>query len=130
MENKTVYLVTGSDKEKTIEQIGIEIWNRVKKSYQSCGNAVYENGKLIKKLDFTLDEKLKSFLNTQLNKSEWIEKYNVHIDQRIGLINFSTIGRKCPKEARKRYFEWDKKYRERELICKKVEKHKKGEKIG
>ena len=123
MENKTVYLVTGSDKEKTIEQIGIEIWNRVKKSYQSCGNAVYENGKLIKKLEFTLDEKLKSFLNTQLNKSEWIEKYNVHIDQRIGLINFSTIGRKCPKEARKRYFEWDKKHRERELICEKVEKH-------
>ena len=60
MENKTVYLVTGSDKEKTIEQIGIEIWNRVKKSYQSCGNAVYENGKLIKKIDFTLDKKLKS----------------------------------------------------------------------
>ena len=38
MENKSVYLVTGSDKEKTIEQIGTEIWSKVKKSYQSCGN--------------------------------------------------------------------------------------------
>ena len=30
MENKSVYLVTGSDKE-TIEQIGTEIWSKVKK---------------------------------------------------------------------------------------------------
>ena len=30
MDGKSVYLVTGSDKEKTIEQIGIQIWKKVK----------------------------------------------------------------------------------------------------
>ena len=122
MQNKSVYLVTGSDKEKTIEQVGIEIWQKVKKSYQSCGNAVYEKGNLIRKLDFIITEKLEKYLTDLLNKSLWQEKYSVHIDQRIGLINFSTIGRNCPKEARKRYFEWDKKNKEREFICKKVGK--------
>lgn len=122
MQNKSVYLVTGSDKEKTIEQVGIEIWQKVKKSYQSCGNAVYEKGKLIRKLDFNINEKLELFLTDILHKSSWKEKYNLNIDTRIGLINFSTIGRNCTKEARKRYYEWDKKNKEREFICKKVEK--------
>ena len=120
MENKSVYLVTGSDKEKTIEQIGTEIWSKVKKSYQSCGNAVYQKGNLIRKLDFNLDKNLQDFLNNQLNKSEWKEKYSLHIDQRIGLINFSTIGRECPKEARERYFNCDKEKNERIMICEKI----------
>ena len=121
MKNKSVYLVTGSDKEKTIEQIGTEIWDNVTKSYQSCGNAVYQKGNLIRKLDFKLEKNLQDFLNNQLQKSEWKEKYNLHIDQRIGLINFSTIGRECPKEARKRYFLWDKEKNERKMICEKIE---------
>ena len=122
MDGKNVYLVTGSDKEKTIEQIGIQIWKKVKRSYQSCGNAVYENEKLVRKLDFIADEKLKLFLNELLNKSKWNERYDLHIDQRIGLINFSTIGRNCPREARNRYFKWDKLNNERDLICTKIEK--------
>ena len=63
MKGKNVYLVTGSDKDKTIEQVGEEIWNSCTRVYQSCGNAVYEKGKLIRQLDFVLDTKLKKLLN-------------------------------------------------------------------
>ena len=52
MKNKNVYLVTGSDKDKTIEQVGEKIWLNAKYAYQSCGNAVYEGGKLIKENKF------------------------------------------------------------------------------
>ena len=121
MDGKNVYLVTGSDKEKTIEQIGIQIWKKVNRSYQSCGNAVYENEKLVRKLDFIANKELKLFLNELLKKSKWNEKYDLHIDQRIGLINFSTIGRNCPREARNKYFKWDKLNKERDLICEKIE---------
>ena len=41
LKNKKVYLVTGSDKDKTIEQIGFEIWSSVKRVYQSCGNQIW-----------------------------------------------------------------------------------------
>ena len=38
MEGKEVYLVTGSDKDKTMEQVGEKIWTNATKVYQSCGN--------------------------------------------------------------------------------------------
>ena len=121
MKDKEVIFVTGSDKEKTIEQVGEKIWTNAKRAYQSCGNAVYEGGKLIRQLDFKLDRELSRLLSTFKATSEWKEVYGKHIEERIGLINFSTIGRKCPQEARERYAEWDKEIRERELFCKIVE---------
>ena len=38
---KKVWLITGSDKDKTIEQVGEEIWNKVDRAYQCCGNQVW-----------------------------------------------------------------------------------------
>ena len=121
MKDKNVIFVTGSDKDKTIEQVGEKIWTNVKRAYQSCGNAVYEGGELIRQLDFKLDRELLRLLSTFKATSEWKEVYGNHIEERIGLINFSTIGRSCPQEARERYAEWDKEIRERELFCKIVE---------
>ena len=51
MKDKNVYLVTGSDKDKTIEQVGEKIWLNCTRVYQSCGNAVYEKGKLIRQIE-------------------------------------------------------------------------------
>jgi phosphomannomutase len=121
MKDKNVIFVTGSDKDKTIEQVGEKIWTNAKRAYQSCGNAVYERGKLIRQLDFKLDRELLRLLNTFKVTSEWKEVYGNHIEERIGLINFSTIGRSCTQEARERYAEWDKEIRERELFCKIIE---------
>lgn len=122
MHNKNVYLVTGSNKEKTIEQIGKKIWENANKCYQSCGNAVYEKGELIRKLDFKLDSHLNNFLTDLLKKSKWNEQYGRHIDKRIGLINFSTIGRDCSRKERNAYYKWDQKIKERRLLCKEIEK--------
>ena len=64
MKDKNVYLVTGSDKDKTIEQVGEKIWLNVTRAYQSCGNAVYEKGKLIRQSNFKLDRELRRLLFT------------------------------------------------------------------
>ena len=37
-----IFLVTGSDKEKTIEQISEQIWRSVDGSYQNAGNQLYK----------------------------------------------------------------------------------------
>ena len=118
MEGKEVYLVTGSDKEKTIEQVGEEIWNKCTRVYQSCGNEVYENGKLIKEKVFKLDDELKFELFTILAHSKIPEKWGNHIEERPGLINFSTVGRNIPDERRSAYVKWDDKHKERKSICK------------
>ena len=39
-----VYIVTGSDYAKTLEQLGKEIMHSVKRSYQCSGNSIWEKG--------------------------------------------------------------------------------------
>jgi phosphomannomutase len=120
MEGKNVYLVTGSDKDKTIEQVGEKIWNKATRCYQSCGNAVYEKGKLIRENKFKLEPELQFVLVESLVKTKWGQRYGNHIEERIGLINFSTIGRQCPQDARIAYDLWDQKYGERKKICDRI----------
>ena len=120
IKNKNVYLVTGSDKEKTIEQIGEKIWNSVNTVYQSCGNQVWKNGKLLKQNEFHLSKEMKLELNNLLNNSSWVEKFGNHFEQRVGLVNFSTIGRNCPQKKREEYYTWDNKHQERIQICEKI----------
>ena len=121
MKGKNVYLVTGSDKDKTIEQVGEKIWLNVTCSYQSCGNAVYEKGKLIRQSDFKLDRELRRLLFTFNAVSEWPHKFDNHIEERIGLVNYSSIGRSCPQTYRNAYHMWDMLNEERKLFCKMVE---------
>ena len=66
MKDKDVYLVTGSDKEKTIEQIGINIWENVNKVYQSCGNQIWQKGQLIRESSFSLNDNVKHELQNFL----------------------------------------------------------------
>ena len=46
--NNKVFFVTGSDRDKTVEQVGVPLWRLVDGSYQCCGNRLYKNGKLTK----------------------------------------------------------------------------------
>ena len=121
MEDKKVYFVTGSDKDKTIEQIGETIWNNATRVYQSCGNAVYEGGKLIRQSDFKMDTELQRLLYTFLATSDWKHHHGNHIEERIGLVNFSSIGRDCDQSSRNAYYAWDQLQGERKLFCKIIE---------
>ena len=121
MKDKEVIFVTGSDKEKTIEQVGEKIWTRAKRVYQSCGNAVYENGQCIRINELEMGFPLRDLLEDFKKNSEWRDWYGNHIEERIGLINYSTVGRDCPQEERERYYKWDKVKKEREYFCWKVQ---------
>ena len=122
MKDKDVYLVTGSDKNKTIEQVGEKIWTKAKRVYQSCGNAVYEGGELIRQSDFKMDTDLQRLLFTFKATSDWQHHHGNHIEERIGLVNYSTIGRNCDQSSRQAYYAWDQIQRERELFCKIIER--------
>ena len=117
MQNKNIFLVTGSDKEKTVEQIGIDVWKEATRVYQSCGNQVWENGNLITEFPFFLEDEIEYHLNKYLNSSEWKSKFGAHIEQRMGLVNFSIIGRNCSQDDRLSYYKWDQVKKERLSIC-------------
>ena len=44
-----VWLISGSDHTKTIEQIGVDIWTNVERAYQCSGNQLFQRGSLIKR---------------------------------------------------------------------------------
>ena len=64
VKNNRVWLVTGSDKDKTIEQLGIDIWSSVERAYQCAGNQLYMNGgELIREHKFELPREYANLLD-------------------------------------------------------------------
>ena len=61
-----VYLVTGSDKEKTIEQIGESVYNTCQTVYQCSGNDVWVGINRIRKNDWRLPDEMWTWLEHRL----------------------------------------------------------------
>lgn len=110
---KKVWLITGSDKSKTIEQVGEEIWNKVDRVYQCCGNQVWSKGDLMKQNDWELTIEMRYLLEQFLESSQYSHRFGNHIEERVGLVNFSVVGRNCSQEQREDYFKWDEENLER-----------------
>lgn len=112
-----VYLVTGSNKEKTIEQVGTKLYNLVDGVYQNCGNELYKNGHLCRSSDWSLPKKLEVKIDDLLQSSEWYGKSSGNKEIRVGMLNISTVGRDCSTENRTEYYQWDKENGERRRIA-------------
>lgn len=119
---KKVWLITGSDKDKTIEQVGEEIWNNVDRAYQCCGNQVWSKGELLKQNDWEIPLDLRFLLEQMLDRSDYPHRFGNHIEERVGLVNFSVVGRNCSQEHRETYFEWDDERSERLEFTKEIKK--------
>lgn len=111
------YLVTGSDKVKTREQLGRQIYNQAIIAYQCSGNDVWQQDRNIRSNEITISQGLLVELDKILYKSKFYVKTGQHIDYRPGLVNFSVIGRGCTFEERHMYKQWDDHKKEREKIA-------------
>ena len=114
---KEVYLASGSDYPKTQEQMGNDILESVNAVFSCAGNAIYSKGILKYSSKWTLKDPQIQWLNEQLFKSLFVGKAGRHIENRIGLVNFSVVGRAADKEQRKKYVEFDRQYKERKRIA-------------
>ena len=112
------YLITGSNREKTLEQIPEEIYNLCVKVYQCSGNHVFRANEEIYKNDWILPDPHHRWLLNELHESSFFSKTGEHFDQRIGLLNFSILGRRGGLEGRAMYKRWDEVEKERENIAK------------
>ena len=110
-------IVTGSDRPKTVEQIGLELTNAFDRVYHCSGNHVFEDTKEIKKNEWTLSKEQYQFLEQYLHKINYNEMTGNHIEQRIGTANFSIVGRNADWDQRARYSDWDKINKGRETVA-------------
>ena len=116
-----VYLVTGSDRAKTIEQIGLDIYNRSQRVYNCSGADVYERDHNVYKSDWKPSRKLINFLSDELDYSTFPHKTGNHIEHRPGGINFSILGRgQDSMKYRKEYVKWDINTTERILMSDRI----------
>ena len=110
------YLVTGSDLDKTKEQLPIAYIDRAKAIFTCCGNQMWRDNELIYDNKFKLTSKLKNTLEVVLMSNQYPHRYGNHIEDRGSMVNFSIVGRNCTQEQRDEFFKWDEEKGERRKI--------------
>ena len=116
-----VYLVTGSDREKTVEQLGLDICHTAKRLYNCSGSDVYEKDKNVYRDDWKLPKDVEMHLQDELVFSDFPLRNGNHIERRPGGVNFSILGRDPnPMKGRKEYISWDKMNGERDYIARRL----------
>lgn len=113
----TVYLVSGSDYAKTLEQLGRDICESVAGVYSCAGNALYIKGNQVYSNPFELTVDELDFLEKLLELSVYPERTGQHIEMRLGLCNFSVVGRGANYDQRKAYVHYDTAINERENLA-------------
>ena len=112
-----VYLVTGSDKPKTVEQISEATYNLAKRVYNCAGCEVWEGSRQIKADKWKIPMYVKSWLQDKLEESAFPLRTGLHIEERSGMVNFSVVGRNATMGERKLYVKYDAEHNERNLIA-------------
>ena len=120
--NHDVCLVTGSDYPKTVEQVGQEVIDACSFVFNCCGNEVRTKDHIRYQSTWKAGGILLMFLEHEKRKSEFPYKTGKHIEQRVGMVNFSIVGRNAQKLQRQLYVEWDTVKNEREEIANHVRK--------
>ena len=110
------YLVTGSDLEKTKEQLPIAYIDRAEAIFTCCGNQMWREDELIYNNKFTPPESLIEYLEKKIKYTKYYHRAGNHIEDRGSMVNFSIVGRDCTQEQREDYFKWDNQTNERKNI--------------
>ncbi len=112
-----VYLVTGSDRAKTVEQVSEPTYNLCKRVYNCSGSDVYEGRINVHRSDWALPRNCNNWLEDKLEESAFELRTGLHIEARPGMVNFSIVGRKATPEQRQQYVKYDTKHNERVNIA-------------
>ena len=116
-ERNNVYLVTGSDRYKTIEQVGECIYHSCKRVYNCSGNDVYKGDENLYTLDWKMPNEQINWLSVKLAESQFGLRTGKHIEHRPGMVNFSVLGRNATTQERASYTSYDTKENERDTIA-------------
>jgi len=116
----TFYLCSGSDLEKIKEQLPESILNLASGIFACMGNAFYVNEEKVYQKDFIAPEGFERYLTSKLDNSKFPLRTGNHIEKRVGMWNFSIVGRNATLQERKKYYVWDQAANERETTVEEI----------
>ena len=137
-ESREVYIVSGGSFMRILNQVKRPIFDKMQGVFACMGNAYYENLHNVKdgygtwskvyENKFTIKKKTDflSELDWIVKDSPFHIKTGKHYEERVGMLNFSVVGRNATMEQRKVYEEYDAKFKEREKIVEKLSKKYEG----
>jgi phosphomannomutase len=115
--NNIVFLVTGSDREKTLEQLTPEIYNSCHTVFNCSGNDIWQGNRNIYTNNWVLPEAAHTVLSQCLTESGYAKRTGNHFEHRPGSCNFSIVGRNATLEDRSDYKAYDSNTKERDRIA-------------
>ena len=129
--DKEVYIVSGGSFVRLIDQLGTDIIDLTQGVFSCMGNVFYQQREqinpsgmneweIIYENKFTPPKNLYRSLNSYVAKSNYHTKTGNHHEVRVGMLNFSIIGRNATMEQRNDYAAYDAQHREREAIVKEL----------
>lgn len=129
LENKC-YIVSGAAYQTTLRQLGHEVCMSAQYMINSGGGHVLRQGKEIYTAQYRMKPFHRKYLRNFLEGSQFPFKTGNHFDDRIGMCNFSILGKNYSAKERKQYIAWDMVTDERKNICRKFNKKTNGNVIA
>ena len=117
------YLASGSDFGKIKDQLTPRSLNACDGVFTCSGNELWIDDEIKYRNDFKMSDRMYMLLLVFLEYTKCPTKTGNHIEERTGMVNFSTVGRNATLEQRKEYHAWDTQNRERELIAETIREH-------
>tara|TARA_B100001094_G_scaffold187226_1_gene181454 strand:+ start:3782 stop:4540 length:759 start_codon:yes stop_codon:yes gene_type:complete len=130
---KEVYIVSGGSFVRIIDQLGIDILDHTRGVFSCMGNVFYQRREqindsgmneweIIYENKFDPPKNLYRSMNSYVAKSGYPIKTGNHHELRVGMVNFSIVGRNATQEQRDDYAKYDFEHGERQRIVTKLKK--------
>lgn len=112
------YAVTGSDREKTLEQLGSNLYCALDGVFQCNGGQLWRQQSLEWEMPWTIPLEAERWLMSRIDRSRWTHRSPPHLEHRVGMCNFSILGRGTRDlDEREAYVQHDRLYRERAQLA-------------
>ena len=131
MSDKEVYLVSGGNFVRIIDQLGMSVIEKTSGVFSCMGNVFYrhveqvnpsgfDEWEIVYENKFNAPDEIYKDLDEIVEKSEYHEKTGKHYESRPGMLNFSIVGRNANPAQRLAYNKYDNENQERERIIKEI----------
>ena len=111
-----VYLVTGSDWPKVLEQVPTWVRDDIRGIFTCAGAELWQNDQRVSAREVKFPDALIDTFRTLAAASPYPFRFGRHVERRTGMVNVTVVGRNADEAARKAYRAFDDAYGERARI--------------
>lgn len=110
------YLVTGSDHAKVAEQIPADVLAMMAGVFTCAGNELWQGGRTVFSMHHAFPDEMIDFVESLVADAGYPVRTGRHVEERVGTLNVSVVGRNANALQRKDYLRHDRATGERQSL--------------